>query len=209
MVGEPLSGGRDETAGNFAALLEVVQAVARTGLHYSRDFYDRQRYELLAELAAKEYGRLGGLDPAAMREGWAADIGAVTPKVGADAAIFDGEERLLVMKRADNLRWCMPCGLCEPLESPAETAVREAWEETGLRVEVAELVGVWSRPPDPAYTPYTLVSIVYLCDVVGGELRGSHEDVGLEWRHIEDVEEWHANQLAMVQAAREAWRRRA
>ena len=71
-----------------------------------------------------------------------------------------------------------------------------------------ELVGVFTRLPDPAYTPYTLVSIVYLCEVIGGELRGSHEDVGLEWRCIEGVEEWHANQLPMVEAAREAWRKR-
>lgn len=207
MVSEALTTDHD-TGQSVAALLEAVQAVARTGLHYSRDFYDRQRYELLADLAAKHYGRLGNIDPAKLREGWAADIGAVTPKVGADAAIFDGDGRLLVMKRADNLKWCMPCGLCEPLESPMETAVREAREETGLVVEPLELVGVFSRPPDPAYTPYTLVSIVYLCEVVVGELRGSHEDVGLAWREIEDVDDWHANQWTMVEAAREVWRRR-
>jgi 8-oxo-dGTP pyrophosphatase MutT (NUDIX family) len=183
-----------------------VQAAARTGLHYSRDPYDRQRYEQLAALAAEQYAGLGHPDAAALRDGWALDIGAVTPKIGGGAAIFDSHGRILLMKRTDNLRWCMPGGLCEPLESPETTAVREAREETGLEVEAAALVGVFTRLPDPRYTPYTLVSVLYLCEVVRGSVRGSREDYGLAWREVEGVKDWHGDQRRQAQAAHERWR---
>ncbi len=196
----------DDPGANTAAFLEAVQGYARTGLHYSRDVYDRQRYEMLAELAATYYGRLANLDAAQLRAGWAADVGAVTPKVGGTAAIFDDNGRVLLMKRTDNHLWCMPGGLSEPLEGPDMTAVREAKEETGLDVQIRELVGVFTRLPDPRYTPYTLVSVVYLCEITGGELQHSQEDEGLEWWRIEDVLAWHATQERYAEAARAVWK---
>lgn len=186
-------------------LLETITAIGRTGLTYATNVYDRQRYEQLMALAAAWYGEALDLPPGDVRERLAKDLKAITPKVGADAAIFDAEGRILLMKRTDNKRWCMPCGLEEVGESPAECAVREAKEETGLDVRVVQLVDVFTRLPRAEYTPYTLVSVVYLCEVVGGELRSSHEDLGLQWWRIDDVPEWHADQEMQARAAREIW----
>lgn len=187
-------------------LLEEIAAIGRTGLAYATNLYDRQRYEQLIEIAAREYGLALDLPPGVVRERLGRDIGYITPKIGADAAIFDDQGRLLLMKRADNEKWCMPCGLQDVGESPAECAVREAREETGLEVRVVQLVGVYTRLPRAQYTPYTLVSVVYLCKVTGGELRRSHEDLGLAWSRIEDVADWHGNQREQARDAREAWR---
>jgi 8-oxo-dGTP diphosphatase len=66
-------------------------------------------------------------------------------KPSGSALIVDGD-RYLVVKRArepERGRWDLPGGFCEYGEDPADTAVREAFEETGLRVAVAELLGVW------------------------------------------------------------------
>lgn len=55
------------------------------------------------------------------------------------------------------------------------------------------------------YTPYSLVSVVYLCEAVGGNLQGSHEDVGLQYWDIDEVPTWHAQQEAQARAAQVRW----
>lgn len=187
-------------------LLEEIAAIGRIGLAYETNVYDRQRYEQLMEIAAREYDAALELPPAEVRERLARELGYITPKIGADAAIFDEQGRILLMKRTDNEKWCMPCGLQDVGESPADCAVREAREETGLEVRVVRLVDVFTRMPRAEYTPYTLVSVVYLCEVTGGDLRSSHEDLGLAWSVIEDVTRWHGDQREQAVAARAVWR---
>jgi ADP-ribose pyrophosphatase YjhB (NUDIX family) len=67
-------------------------------------------------------------------------------RVGCSAAIFNEEGKVLLTRRLDNGQWCLPSSGMEAGESPAETAVREIFEETGLHVRVTRLVGVYSDP---------------------------------------------------------------
>ena len=70
-----------------------------------------------------------------------------TIQFGASALVLDeAGERVLLTRRADNGRWCLPGGRTDPGESVAETCVREVWEETGLEVEVLRLIGLYSSP---------------------------------------------------------------
>ncbi len=68
-------------------------------------------------------------------------------KVSCVAVIFDeARERILLTKREDNDQWCLPGGGMDAGESAAETCIREVWEETGLRVKVERLVGIYTSP---------------------------------------------------------------
>jgi 8-oxo-dGTP pyrophosphatase MutT (NUDIX family) len=186
-------------------LLNELQTMARNGLTYTQNPYDRERYTRLLELASLYYGAALDLPPAEVRHRLAADLGHVTPKVGADAAIFDYDGRLLLMQRTDDGRWCLPCGWVEPHESPAEAAVREAREETGLEVRPVHLVDVFTRLPSVAYGPHTVVAVVYLCEVTGGMLRGSHEGLDLRYWALAEVPVWHADHQRYALAASTAW----
>lgn len=53
--------------------------------------------------------------------------------VGARGVILDDDNRLLLIQRSDNHRWAIPAGAMELGESMEECAIREVWEETGLR----------------------------------------------------------------------------
>ena len=53
--------------------------------------------------------------------------------VGARGVVFDEHGRLLLIQRSDNYRWAIPAGAMELGESMQECAIREVWEETGLR----------------------------------------------------------------------------
>ena len=64
-----------------------------------------------------------------------------------DAVIFDSPgEKVLLTRRTDNGRWCLPGGAMDPGESASECCAREFLEETGLVVTVGRLIGVYSTP---------------------------------------------------------------
>jgi ADP-ribose pyrophosphatase YjhB (NUDIX family) len=65
--------------------------------------------------------------------------------LGANIAIIDGGQVLLT-KREDLEIWCLPGGHVDAGESIAETAIREAREETGLEIQLTRLVGIYSEP---------------------------------------------------------------
>ena len=145
------------------------------------------------------------LPPADVRRRFAAELGYITPKLGAEAALFDPDGHILLVRRADDGQWCLPCGWVEPNESPAEAAIREAREETGLDVRPLKLVDVFTRKPNLGYGPHTAVAIVYLCAIVGGTLQGSHEGEEVRYWNIDEVAAWHELQHQYAWAAYAAW----
>lgn len=189
---------------NFLELLDELQTIARNGLAFTESPYDRERYERLLEIAVGCYGRALDLPPAEVRKRLSGELGYVTPKVGSDAAIFDDEGRVLLVRRSDNGLYCLPCGWLGPNESPEEGAVRETKEETGLEVRVLQLVEVFSHRPGPIAGPHSSVSLLYLCEVVGGEIAPNHEAVAVEYRSIDDVPGWHQRHKEYARAAFEA-----
>ncbi|MEU7615587.1 NUDIX domain-containing protein [Micromonospora rifamycinica] len=66
--------------------------------------------------------------------------------VAVSVFVRDEQARVLLIRRTDNGLWSLPGGGQEIGESVAETAVRETREETGIRVEVTGMVGVYSDP---------------------------------------------------------------
>ena len=76
-----------------------------------------------------------------------------------------GAEELLLMQRSDNGCWGLPGGYVEPGESVVEATEREVIEETGYRVEVGRLIGVYSDPACQVaeYPAGRRVHVVNLC----------------------------------------------
>jgi 8-oxo-dGTP pyrophosphatase MutT (NUDIX family) len=60
---------------------------------------------------------------------------------------FDAQARVLLVRHAETGEWTTPGGMIEPYETPADAAVRETWEETGLYVELTRVIGVFGGEP--------------------------------------------------------------
>ena len=100
-------------------------------------------------------------------------------RLGCSAAIFDGQGRILLTRRADNGQWCLPGGRMESGESASEACEREVFEETGLRVRVKRLVGVYSHPDQLVIYPdgkkAHIVALHFEAEITGGEIGLSNE----------------------------------
>jgi 8-oxo-dGTP pyrophosphatase MutT (NUDIX family) len=191
-------------------LLEQLKAIATLGLHFSTNVYDQERYEQLLKLVEEYYGHALEMPPSEVHAQFRTQLGqlSITPRIGSDAAIFDSNGKILLLKRSDDATWCLPCGLVDAGESPEQAAIREAKEETGLDVKILELVGVYTRLPSIEWGLFTIVSTVYLCEVTGGRLQNSHEDLGLQYWDIEEVPVWHGNQAQQARDARTKYQTR-
>ena len=95
--------------------------------------------------------------------------------------VFDQADRVLLLRHAEGDRWVAPGGSLEPGERPADGAVREMWEETGLWVEPVRILGVYGGPEFQwTYANgdrVAYVMTVFEGQVRGGELRAGDEEV--------------------------------
>lgn len=186
-------------------MLDELRAIAQTGLHYATDPYDRERCTRLLDLATRGYSEALDLPEPEVRARLARDLGYVSAKVGADAAIFDSAGRMLVIQRADDQCWGMVSGWVDPGETPSSTVVREVKEEVGLDATIVSLVDAIGRPAGSEYGPHAVVSVVFLCCVAPGEITISHEIVDAAYRFIDDVGPWHANHELLARLAHACW----
>jgi ADP-ribose pyrophosphatase YjhB (NUDIX family) len=160
-----------------------LQAIAQTGLAFTRDPYDRERYAALRALASRIMAGHTGTPSQRLDDLFAAETGYATPKAGVRGAVFDAQGRLLMVREVmDGGRWTLPGGWAEVNLTPAENVVKEVREESGYEVRVRKLAAVWDRgrqgDPPGAFSVYRFF---FICDLIGGAPATSLETSGVGW----------------------------
>ncbi|SRR6266568_2414899 len=118
------------------------------------------------------------------------------PIVGVGAVIVDAEGgRALIVRRASEPRkgeWSIPGGVLEVGEKLREGVVREALEETGLRVEAGEVLQVFDSiiADSAGRTQYHFVLIDFICKMVGGELRAGSDVSEVRWISAAELDDF-------------------
>jgi ADP-ribose pyrophosphatase YjhB (NUDIX family) len=156
---------------------ETLAGVARTGLGFTQSLYERERFEEVLKVAADIRG--AALEEAAvdvLYEEWVHTVGEgiagyVTPKVAVAAVVGNDRGEILLTQRADSGFWLYPVGWADAGYSPAEIAVKEVFEETGIEVEVERLIAVYDGLR-LGFSQFAMYSLVFQCRMVGGELAG-------------------------------------
>ncbi|MCA9867147.1 MAG: NUDIX hydrolase [Anaerolineae bacterium] len=96
------------------------------------------------------------------------------PKVGVGVAVVD-DGKLLLVRRAMNPergKWSLPAGFVDQGSDPRVTAAREAWEETGLAVEIESVIDVFFNPPGAGGAS---IFILYGATLLGGQLQAGDD----------------------------------
>lgn len=165
---------------------ESLAGIAKTGLGFTDSLYERERYEEILAVAGDIRVAAGtAFDADHYIAEWMKGVGDgvpgyQTPKVAIGAVVFNEYEELLLVQRADSGVWLYPTGWADIGYSPAEVAVKEVSEETGIDCEVLRPLMILDGMR-LGFTNVPLYSLVFLCRATGGSLR-RHElettDVG-------------------------------
>jgi ADP-ribose pyrophosphatase YjhB (NUDIX family) len=102
------------------------------------------------------------------------------------AVIRDRAGGVLLQQRSDGGQWGLPGGSVEIGESVTDATAREVLEETGLRVSVRRLIGVYSAPRlqvvrYPSGVVWHYVNLCFECVVLGGQLTTCDETLDLKF----------------------------
>lgn len=121
------------------------------------------------------------------------------PIVGVGGVIVkDG--RALIVKRAHEPRkgeWSLPGGVVELGETLVDAVRRELKEETGLEVEVGDVVEVFDRVHRLEHRiRYHFVIVDYLCHPTGGTLQAGDDAEDVAWVRSEEIDRYHVNEFA-------------
>ena len=164
-----------------------LRAISQYGLTYSKDPYDKERFEQIAEVASEIGVQLTGTDVRAVEQALSLETGPPSPKLDVRVAVFDREKVLLVREASDGL-WSLPGGWVDVGEAPAEAAVREVREESGYECKILKLFALLDRNKH-GHPPMLLhvLKIFFVAELVGGQARISTETTEIGFFHLSEL----------------------
>ena len=156
---------------------EALAGIARTGLGFTDNLYERERFEEVLRVAA-DMRVAAGLEAGSdvLVEQWLRQVGDgvagyVTPKIAVGAVVGNDRGEILLVQRADSGAWLYPTGWADVGYSASEVAVKEVYEETGIEIEPVRLIAVYDGLR-LGFTHVPLYSLVFHCRFMGGTLSG-------------------------------------
>jgi ADP-ribose pyrophosphatase YjhB (NUDIX family) len=162
---------------------ETLAAIARTGLGFTENLYERERFEEVLRVAADIKMAANELLEADeerrehehLVEEWMESVGVgvpgyVTPKVAIGAVVGNDRGEILLVQRADSGFWLYPTGWADVGYSPAEVAVKEVSEETGIDCVPEQLLAVIDGQR-MGFSRFAMYMLLFHCRATGGELR--------------------------------------
>ena len=152
-----------------------IQSLAQSGLAYTQNKYDIERYERLREISAEILSEKTSLNLDKVKNLFCNEKGYQTPKLDTRAAIFKGNKILLVHE--NNGTWALPGGWCDVLESVKSNTEKEVKEETGLDAKAVKIISIQDRNKHnkPVYA-YGVCKVFVLCDILGGRIYRKYRD---------------------------------
>lgn len=160
----------------WLAWARALQAIAQTGLNYTEGPYDQVRYRQIMDIVAEMVARGADTPLEVVRGLFDQQYGPHTPRVDVRGVVFKDDALLLVQEVSDGHRWTLPGGWADVNETPAESAVREVYEETGYQTRAVRLLALLDKarhdhPPDLFY----IYKVYFLCELTGGAPQTSLE----------------------------------
>jgi ADP-ribose pyrophosphatase YjhB (NUDIX family) len=159
----------------WLTIAREVRAIAQTGLAFTADGFDHQRYLRLRELAALLMAQGSGEHELILHL-FRQERGYATPKVDVRGAAFvDG--RVLMVREISDGHWTLPGGWADVNQSAGECVVREIAEESGFKARALKLAAVYDyqRSGHPPRHIDSIYKMFFICEITGGEARASDE----------------------------------
>ena len=145
-----------------------IQALAQSGLYYTSDVYDAERFRELSSIACEIMEANTLSQPGEVRMVFASQSGYATPKLDIRGVVFKEDKILLVRELQDQGKWTLPGGWVDINEPPSQAVEREVREEAGKIVKAVKLLALYDsnqhgHPP----LPFHSYKLFFLCEMLG------------------------------------------
>ncbi|MCC7119341.1 MAG: NUDIX domain-containing protein [Anaerolineales bacterium] len=138
---------------------------------------DQVKFCMRCGAAVTQVEKFGSLRPVCPACGW---VCFIDPKVAA-AVVVEKDGRVLLVRRANEPYrglWTLPAGFINGGEDPAQAAMRECLEETGLCVDVKAVIDVIAGREHSRGADFI---VIYQAEIVSGELLAADDADAAEW----------------------------
>ncbi len=152
-------------------MADEMRGMATLGKFFSANVYETERaahiMSMAAKLVALADGDISPENVAQLKvEFESENMFHVSPVNGVEAAVFNPHGEILLIQRKDNGKWALPGGIAEIGHSLPEMALRELWEEAGIRGQVTRFLAVFDAQKWSTFFKFHLIHFVFLvgCD---------------------------------------------
>lgn len=183
-------------------LARRLLALSQTGLHFCREEYDRERYREIADIATQLLALESSHTAQELHAAWFVEDGYATPKIDVRGACFRDDRVLLVRERIDG-KWTLPGGWADVNDTPSRAVEKEIEQESGFTARAAKLAAVYDRNRhNPSAYLFHLWKLFFICDITGGEARGSYETTDVAFFALDRLPELSTGRTTAAQIKR-------
>lgn len=174
---------------HWLTIAKKINSIAQTGLAFTKDKFDRERYTELLDLSIEILNNITDIDTGKLNFVFNRDIGYQTPKVGIRAVVFENEKILLVKEKMDG-KWSLPGGYADTGMLPSEIAVNEVKEESGYDVKPLRILGLidYNKHQERPF-PFDVYQLFMECEIIGGQPQSGIETSDVGFFDITDLPE--------------------
>ena len=170
---------------DFVKYLQRMIALTDTGLTFTKDPFDRERYEDLRSLLSEMLNQASDLDAEEVAEVLKPTSAYATPLMDVRAWIVEDEKICLVRGQGEN-DWALPGGFGEVGYSPTENILKEIEEETGFETKVERLLAVFDTNRFQLQSKQ-YAKFVFECKLLDGQFQENQEIADLQFFAIDQL----------------------
>ena len=172
-------------ASDFAKYLQRMIALTDTGLTFTKDPFDCERYEDLRGLLSEMLNQASDLDSEEVAEILKPTSAYATPLMDVRAWIVEDGKICLVRGQGEN-DWALPGGFGEVGYSPTENILKEIEEETGFEAKVERLLAVFDTNRFQLQSKQ-YAKFVFECKLLDGQFQENQEIADLQFFAIDQL----------------------
>lgn len=128
----------------WLVLAKKLQSIAQSGLEYSKDKYDIERFEEIRNISIDIIHHHTEIETTKIKNLFANETGYQTPKIDVRAVIFQKNKILLIKENLDG-KWSLPGGWADVDLSLSENLIKEAKEEAGAIISPNKIIAILDR----------------------------------------------------------------
>lgn len=170
---------------DFVKYLQRMIAITDTGLTFTKDPFDRERYEDLRSLLSEMLNQGLDIDSEEVAEVMKPTFAYATPLMDVRAWIVEDEKVCLVRGQGED-SWALPGGFGEIGYSPTENILKEIEEETGFEAKVERLLAVFDTNRFQLQSKQ-YAKFVFECKLLDGQFQENQEIADLQFFAIDQL----------------------